>query len=263
MKDLTPLRTSDEVVDYLRSLWRTELFRRSDYVEGWVQRAARHPAVFADMSDPQLEHPHFGTWFGLTYRRSYADDTISDLYYLHEVVHSCLLTYEPGLRFTAWYRKMTTIELGASLETECHVYLAIPGLREISFPDEIWADRYLGAAQGRLGDSLRDVIRQDRFQAMQHPDPMDYCEQQIAAYARQNFEWANGWKLEVAPGRPAYRAVEEHMAALRAGTRGLDEHIDWLRRDGDVPFPIQAHAFAPVYWKNKISVRLRETGRVE
>jgi hypothetical protein len=68
---------------------------------------------------------------------------------------------------------------------------------------------------------------------------------------------------DVAPGRPAYRAVEEHMAALRAGARSLDEHIDWLRRDGDVPFPVQAHAFAPVYWKNKLSVRLRATGRIE
>ncbi|HTE51575.1 MAG TPA: hypothetical protein VK698_12065 [Kofleriaceae bacterium] len=256
MKDLIPLRTSDDVIDFVRGLWRTEIFQKSPYIDEWVQRMARHPAVFADMSDVDLEHPHFATWFGMTYRRRYADPTISDLYYLHELVHSCLLTYEPSLRFTAWYRKMTSIELAASLETECYVYLGAPGLREISFKDEIWADRYLGG-QSRLGDSLRDVVRQDRFQAMQHPDPMDYCEQQIAAYARQNFEWANGWKVEAEPGRPAYREVEEHMAGFRAGVISLDGHIEWLWRSGEIPFPTQAELFAPVYWKNKISVRLR------
>jgi hypothetical protein len=257
MKDLLVLRTSGEVIDFVRGLWRTDVFKSSPYVEEWVQRISQHPVVFAEMSDVELEHPHFATWFGLTYKRSYADATVSDLYYLHEIVHACLLTYQPDIRFTAWYRKMTGIELSASLETECYVYLHTPGLREISFQDEIWADRYLGASPGRLGDSLRDVVRQDRYRAMQHPDPMDYCEQQIAAYARQNFEWANGWKLEVAPGRAAYREVEEHMAGLRAGAISIDRHVEWLWQGGDVPFVTQARAFAPVYWKNKISVKMR------
>lgn len=257
MKDLVALRTSSDVVDYVRALWRTDVVKSSPYVEEWVQRVAKHPVVFAEMSDVELEHPHFATWFGMTYRRNYSDPTISDLYYLHEIIHACLLAYQPDIRFTAWYRKMTGIELSASLETECYIYLHTPGLREISFPDEIWADRYLGAGHGRLGDSLRDVIRQDRYRAMQHPDPMDYCEQQIAAYARQNFEWANGWKLEVAPGRPAYREVEEHMAAFRSGAISIDQHVDWLGPSGDIPFVTQARAFAPVYWKNKISVKVR------
>jgi len=257
MKDLVSLRTTDEVVDFVRSLWRTDLVRRSAYVDEWVQQVARHPAVFAEMSDMELEYPHFATWFGMTYRRSYADPVISDLYYLHEIIHSALLTYRSGLPFTAWYRKMTSLELSASLETECFVYLATPGLRDASFKDEIWADRFLGG-QSRLGDSLRDVVRQDRYKAMQHPDPMDYCEQQIAAYARQNFEWANGWKLDVAPGRAAYQEVEEHMAGFRAGDVSIDRHVEWLCQFGEVPFPAQARLFAPIYWKNKLSVRLKD-----
>lgn len=108
----------------------------------------------------------------------------------------------------------------------------------------------------RLGDSLRDVIRQDRYKAMQHPDPMDYCEQQIAAYARQNFEWANAWKLLVS-GKPAFLVVEEHMAKFREGSVPIDEHVRWLESFGDIPFLDQARAFAPVYWNNKISYRLR------
>ena len=203
MKDLVVLRSTGDVADYVGGLWRTDVFRRSAYVAGWVSRLAC-PMVFAEMSDIDLEYPHFATWFGMTYARTYSDAAVSDLYYLHEIVHAALLHYEPRPLFTAWYRKMNGIELSASLETECYVYLSVPGAREISFRDEIWADRYLGGPS-RLGDSLRDVIRQDRYKAMQHPDPMDYCEQQIAAYARQNFEWANGWKLEVAPGPPGVR----------------------------------------------------------
>src|SRR5262249_1009783 len=136
------------------------------------------------------------------------------------------------------------------------VYLGVPGLCEVSFKDEIWADRYLGG-RSKLGDSLREVVRQDRYRAMQHPDPMDYCEQQIAAYARQNFEWANAWKVEVAPGRPAYLEVEEHVAELRAGRLGPDEPLAWLHRHGEIPFPTQARLFAPVYWNAKISYRLK------
>jgi hypothetical protein len=259
LKDLQVLRTPGTVREYVRALWRTEVFRASEYIDDWVAKLSRHPLVFAEMSEPDLEYPHFATWFGMIYRRSYPDDAVSDLYYLHEIVHSVLLYYEPQPLFTAWYRKMTSIELSASLETECFVYLGVPGLREISFRDEIWVDRYLGG-QKRLGKSLRDVIRQDRYKAMQHPDPMDYCEQQIAAYARQNFEWANAWKLEVSPGRPAFAMVEEHMSTLRSGDTSIDEHVAWLHRLGEVPFRAQAQLFAPTYWNGKLSYRLKELG---
>jgi hypothetical protein len=262
MKNLVVLETHDNVLAFVRALWRTKEFRESAYVDAWAEKMARYPAVFAEMSDSELEYPHFATWFGMTYLRSYADATISDLYYLHEIVHSALLTYEPGTLFTAWYRKMNGIEMSASLETEGYVYLGVPGLRDVSFKDEIWADRFLGG-KSRLGDSLRDVMRQDRYKAMQHPDPMDYCEQQIAAYARQNFEWANIWKMDAAPPRgaakPAFQVVEEHLARFRAGHVPMGEHVAWLQQFGEVPFPVQARLFAPVYWNNKLSYRLKHT----
>jgi hypothetical protein len=260
MKNLTVLETPDEVTRFVRSLWKTPQFRESAYVDAWVQKIARFPTVFAEMSDGELEYPHFATWFGMTYLRSYTDAAISDLYYLHEIVHSAHLTYEPGSLFTAWYRKMNGIELAASLETECYVYLSVPGLREVSFKDEIWADRYLGG-KSRLGDSLKDVVRQDRYKAMQHPDPMDYCEQQIAAYARQNFEWANMWKMDVTVGsvapRPAFQVVLEHLARFRGGEVPVAKHVEWLQQFGEVPFPEQARLFAPLYWNNKLSYRLK------
>lgn len=256
MKNLVVLRTRAEVAGHVRSLLRSEVVKESPYVADWIERFAVRPAVFAEMSDAEVEYPHFATWFGMTYLRSYDDPVISDLYYLHEIVHSVLLHYEREPLFTAWYRKMNSIEFSASLETEGYIYLGVPKLRAISFKDEIWADRYLGAEK-RLGDSLRDIMRQDRYKAMQQPDPMDYCEQQIAAYARQNFEWANIWKLPV-DGVRAYRLVEEHMARFRAGEIGLDDHVAWLQRSGEIPFLLAARLFAQVYWSNKLSYRLKK-----
>jgi len=258
VKNLVVLPTAGEVTAHVTALFRTRQVRESPYVADWIARFASHPAVFAEMSDADVEYPHFATWFGMTYVRSYEDPVISDLYYLHEIVHAVLNRYEDAPLFTAWYRKMSGVEFSASLETEGYVYLEIPGLREISFKDEIWADRYLGAER-RLGRSLRDIMRQDRYRAMSRPDPMDYCEQQIAAYARQNFEWANIWKLAEG-GRPAFLAVEEHMRAFRAGTLGVDAHVAWLHGSGEIPFPVQARLFSPVYWNNKLSYRLKQHG---
>lgn len=263
MKNPVLLDTPAVARDYVHGLLRTEAFRTSPYIAGWIDRFAQRPSVFADMSDAELETPHFGTFFGMTYHRHYDEPAVSDLYYFHEIVHAALLTFDPDALFTAWYRKMSGIEFAASLETEGYVYMRIPELREQSFKDEIWADRYIGA-QRRLGEGIYDIMRQDRYAAMQTPDPMDWCEQQIAGYARQNFEWAAMWRLDgERDGRvmPAYRHVEAHMAALRAGTIDAGDHLAWLTATGEVPFVDQARLFAPVYWNNKLSYRLRRMQR--
>jgi hypothetical protein len=260
MKNLVKLESPRAATEFVHGLWRTELFRHSAYIASWVERFASQPTVFAEMSDAELETPHFGTFFGLTYLRQYDEPAVSDLYYLHEIVHASLLHYDPNMLFTSWYRKMNSIEFSASLETEGYVYLRVPGLREISFRDEIWADRYLGGHR-RLGEGIVEIMRQDRYKAMQHPDPMDWCEQQISAYARQNFQWAGTWKLDaVCTGvrRPAFLHVEEHMARRRADAIGIDEHVAWLEQWGDVPFSDQARLFAPIYWDNKLSYKLRK-----
>ena len=180
----------------------------------------------------------------MTYLRSYAEDVISDLYYLHEIVHAVNIRYQPSALFTSWYRRMNSIELSASLETEGYVYLRIPGLRERSFGDEIWADRYLGG-QRRLGEGLLEIMRQDRYRASA-PDPMDYCEQQISA-TRGRTSSGQAVKLETGideQRRPAYLHVEAHMAELRAGALDVDAHLRW-RGAGARSLPDQARLFAP------------------
>jgi hypothetical protein len=260
MKNPVLLDRPDVARDHVRGLFRTEAFRTSPYITQWVDRFARWPCVFADMSDAELETPHFGTFFGMTYHRHYDEPAVSDLYYFHEIVHAALLKFDPDALFTSWYRKMNGIEFAASLESEGYVYMRIPGFREQSFKDEIWADRYIGA-QRRLGEGIFDIMRQDCYAAMSRPDPMDWCEQQIAGYARQNFEWAAMWRLDCSQGgvaMPAYRHVEAHMAALRRGEITAAEHLRWLTATGEIPFLDQARLFAPIYWNNKLSYRLRK-----
>jgi len=261
MKNLVKLTTPAEIRKYVTDLWQTELFRTSPYVANWVERFCdRRGWVFAEMSEPQLEYAHFGTWFGLTYLRHYDNSIVSDLYYLHEIVHAVLAKYDSNDSFTSWYRRVNNTEFNASLETESYVYLEIPGLREISFTDQIWADRFLGDRLGK--DELKNLMRQERYRAIREPDPMDYCEQQIAAYARQNFEWANIWKLNATASTwepiPAFKLVEDHMMWFRSGQyvmMSIDDHVNWLQAMGDVPFPDQARLFSDVYWRNKLGYR--------
>ncbi len=58
--------------------------------------------------------------------------------------------------------------------------------------------------------------------------------------------------------RPAYLHVEDHMSRLRVGDVSGDAHEEWLRQWGEIPFPDQARLFAPAYWNNKLSYRLRK-----
>lgn len=259
MKNLVKLSGPDAIKKFVNDLWQTSIFRESEYVARWVQAfCLRTGWVFAEMSEPELEYAHFGTWFGLTYLRHYDNKVVSDLYYMHELVHAVLAKYDPTDSFTSWYRRVNNTEFDASLETEAYIYMEIPKLRDVSFGDQIWADRFLGDRLGK--DELKKLMRQERYKALLTPDPMDYCEQQIAAYARQNFEWANIWKLGAsAPPdwqtAPAFKLVENHMAKFRSGEVSLDEHAHWLQSMGDVPFPDQARLFSDVYWRNKLGYR--------
>ena len=99
MKDPILLETPAAARDYVYGLLRTDAFRRSDYVAGWIERFAAHPSVFARMSDEQLETPHFGTFFGMTYLRDYVEPA----------------RREALLRFLAWFPQLTSVGAGSGV----------------------------------------------------------------------------------------------------------------------------------------------------
>lgn len=252
MKDFVKLRTPAEVRDFTRGLLRTAHFRDSAWVGDLIERFAARPRLFFRYSWPDVEWAHFTTWMHAIALREYENPAVSDLYLLHELWHTVIHTDDPGADFLAWYRKMTRLEYEASLVSEVHAYFHMPGLRADSFGFEIWADRFLGEG---WSPALEARIAAARIRAMRDPDPFDFAEQQIAAYARQNFRWASVWKER-------WREVEAAGARLRE-SGDLDAHVAWLESTmvgrgafgaalpDRVPFPVEAVTFAAIVAENK------------
>ena len=59
------------------------------------------------------------------------------------IFHAALMPYFPGIGFDAFHRKMEDNELKASVCSEIRVYFELPQLRDIAFPHQIYADRFL------------------------------------------------------------------------------------------------------------------------
>lgn len=270
MKSLVALASPRAVHEHVRALWRTDLFRRSHddggFVGDIIERFAALPRLFCDMSEPDIEASHFSVWFNaIAHRPWYDNDAVSDLYYLHEFKHAAGMTYQDGMPWNRWFTKMVSNEFEASFCTEVQAYIELPGLRERSFPFDIWADRFLQdqSVMARWADcGKRDAaevaefwrpLRSRRKEVMVKPDPFDFIELQIRAYVDQNLEWVRIWQQ-------SYPLVETHMSKLIAAVTGgagwaeaLQSHQRWLaaRSERDVPFRREAEEFATIYHANK------------
>lgn len=270
MKAVTPLASPKEVHEHVRALWRTDEFRRSHddaggFVRAIIDRFAALPRVLYDMSEPEIEASHFSVWFNAIARRPWYDnEAVSDLYYLHEFKHAAGMTYQDGMPWNRWFTKMVSNEFEASFCTEVQAYFELPGLRERSFPFDIWADRFLGdrtirerwaacKGNGAAAAEFWAPLRARRKEVMVKPDPFDFIELQIRAYVDQNLEWVRIWQR-------SYALVETQMSALvEAAANGADwssllrAHQDWLaaRAEAGVPFRQEADEFARIYHANK------------
>jgi hypothetical protein len=271
MKATTILASTEQVHEHVRALWRTDMFRRSHddsggFVRGIIDRFAALPRVFYEMSEPDIEASHFSVWFNAIAQRPWYDnDAVSDLYYLHEFKHAAGMTYQDAMPWNRWFTKMVSNEFEASFCTEVRAYFELPGLRERSFPFDIWADRFLGDkangdrwARCKGMDSAAAAefwapLRARRKEVMVKPDPFDFIELQIRAYVEQNLEWVRIWQR-------SYPLVEAHMSALAgAVAKGADwstvlkSHRDWLAAvsEAAVPFRREAEEFAQIYHANK------------
>lgn len=264
MKNIQLLPGQGEIHDYVRSLWPTDMFRNAHvpggFVNGIVDRFARLPRFFYEMSDPQAEQAHFSVWWGGMGFRQYENPYSQDLYLLHDFVHGGAMTYIAGQNLECFTRKMTDNELYASIMTEIIAYFALPGLREAVAFKEIFADRFL------VDETYQKKWRQDpermvdeiyyrRRQAMLNPRPGDDIEKWLHFFTQQNNAWFNIWQ-----GR--YDVVETKMERLSidilSGSRRdiLRRHVDWLLSDeiaqgGDIPFPVEARAFGDIYWQSR------------
>ena len=256
MKDYVLLTTRKSIHAFLREHWQTKEFRDSHdekgYVYRWVERFADYPRMFGTMTDARLEKAHFSPWWNVVGMRDYTG-ALFDLWLLHEIAHMATMLYDATLAWPAWAAKMADNEMLASLESETLVYLALPTLREQSFPGEIWADRFLGGSGPRdpvVSADHRSFMLMQRYLARLRPE--DDLEQRIAEFRHENTAWAGIWRRH-------HRDVETQMMAFRRlaakGQRrqALDAHLRWLERlsDDGIPFRHEAERFAEVYWRTR------------
>ena len=146
MKKPEILVEAQDIHDYMRKLWRSDLFQQSHDNGGLVHQAVEQFAAlprffFWPSSDD--ENPHFSAWWGGIQMRDYDNPVIHDLYYFHEIWHAGTMAYMAGMEFENFARKMIDNELEASVMSEMAIYCEMPELRKQAFPYEIFVDRFL------------------------------------------------------------------------------------------------------------------------
>ena len=262
MRDVIALVTPEEIHEFFRALWRTPEFQESHagrgYVFRWIERLAEYPRLVGELTEPRIERAHFSPWWNVLGRRTYENAAIHDLFYLHEIAHMAMLVYEETMSWEAWAAKMADNEMLASLESETLVYLAMPSLRAKSFPQEIWADRFLAeqAEGGGMRDAAvraahRSFMLMERYRARRVPD--DDLERRISTFQEENEAWALIW-------RQSYHEVERVMRTFRGMAQSdraaatqwlLDWHESAARPGGGIPFRVEAEQFSDVYWRSR------------
>src|SRR5687767_14912640 len=261
MRDVVALVTPDEIHTFFERLWLTPEFQESHtsggYVFRWIERLAEYPRFVGELTDPRIERAHFSPWWNVLGRRTYENPAIHDLFYLHETAHMAMLVYEESLSWEAWAAKMADNEMLASLESETLVYLAMPSLREKTFTQEIWADRFLRASDGggmkdaAIRAAHRSFMLMERYRARRLPD--DDLTRRIAEFQQENEAWASIWKRSYREVERAMRTFREQSLSDRAGaSEWLLAWHDAKGRDGNgIPFREEAEQFADVYWRSR------------
>lgn len=161
-----------------------------DFLQQAFEGACQRPLFTYKYDNFALENAHFMTWLGCVGLRDYYENkVIESLYYCHEIAHWGTMLYDPEISFSKWHQKMSLNEYHAALASEAFIYYQIPGLREKSFPFEIWWDEYAHVQNAFFTDTWTQLF-EARRRAIRNPDPSNFQEMQIALYARQNFEWS-------------------------------------------------------------------------
>lgn len=268
MKNLRGIAEKADIVDFIGSLWKTDLFQKAhktpgSYVRGVVDEYSYLPRLFAESSNDQLERAHFSTWWGvLMLRDDYTNPYIHDLYLLHEMYHAGKMPYIPGISREAFAEKMQRNELEASVMSEIQVYFEMPELRALSFPHPIYADKFLNdpAMVGLWKQNrsvARETIRTIRRDIMTAKPVhlMDLSETWVRKFTDQNTIWALIWTARFNEVECRMAALQERAAYDRVGA--LAEHQSWLVRECErdpidhVPFREEAEHFEPFVAANK------------
>jgi hypothetical protein len=268
----------DETHEYIASLWQTDIFRRSHaehgFVHGVVNKFSTMPSFFFKASDENLEKAHFATWWRGIQIRDYDNPYIHDLYLLHELYHAGDMIFARGLSHDMFKRKMQDNELGASVCSEIEAYFRLPDLRDKTFSQEIYADRFLNdpIIQERFkkdSDRLIRELKLYRQNVMMSDFPSDHKDRSqfwIKQFSYQNEAWANIWVHRFNDVETALVKMR-HLVDDGKKQEALDKHLEWLlsaeRCQNNIPFAVEATAFAGVYWANKAAFEREQSKNLQ
>jgi hypothetical protein len=265
----------DDIHNFTRKLWRSDVFKDSHDSGGIVSRVidnfAKYPRFFYEPSDVNTEAPHFSPWWSGIQLREYDNPVIQDLYYLHEIEHACTMPYMAGLNRVTFKNKIRDNEHEASALSEMTIYLHHPELRAQTFPHSIYVDRFLfpdgdfskpDTSWMERWEIEPDIVRKELMYARASvvtdknitldDDPVLFW---LNKFADQGRKWVDIWS-------DRYDVVEQSMIKFKDECRtlgratALQNHIDFLLSDDisngtDIPFYTEAAAFAEVYAENK------------
>ena len=236
MKNIKILSTEKEREDFLSNLWKTDEFKSSFQSKGYIYQKTKDflskTRIVAEMSDSKIEHSHFYSWFNIFIKKEYKNDTIADLYSLHELVHISTLIHHKDMSYEEWQWKLLDNEINASVESEVMVYKHLP-IRSKSFNFQIWADTLDLSSLNKAEVYLRRIAAS--------LNPVNDLESKISQYKDQNFQWFELWK-------DRYLDIENFMSSNPSS----DQMLSWIESNSDdgVLFKEKAEQFSWVYWKN-------------
>jgi hypothetical protein len=260
MKNILKLVNEEDIKNYVGSLWKTNDFKeahkdQNSFISKWINEFSKRPRLFFEMDDEVNEKGHFTSWMNCVSIRTYPNDAISDLYYLHEIIHCTTMPYSSIQDLNAWKQKMFDNELLASLNSEVLVYFHLPQLRSKSFTFPIWADSHLSTKNLDFkSDGFYKLLETERRRIYNHPKLDNNPELEIAKYQAQNEKWITIWEN-------SYPTIENFMANFNQLSLISKEdasllHFNWINGliqlgGKSYPFPDEAEAFAKAYWNNK------------
>lgn len=244
MKNPIILSNRSETLDYVNSLWKSDYFKENKdafyRTSPLMELFCANPRIFCDYTDSSIEHTHFYAWMNIIpHRDYYSNPVIHDLYLIHEYFHTVYMTYKdnaPG--YLEWSEKILNNELLASCFSEVVVYKIMPGLREVSFPFEIWYDS-LKDQLDNMGDmQAKHFILEQRQSA--YFKPKNEIEKEISLYYLSNLEWLGIWKENY----PVLESIVAKSKELPNSEQGayLLEKLSKYSTDG-IPFKEEAILF--------------------
>jgi hypothetical protein len=277
-------------------------FDQKGIVFDLVTRFARKPRFFYTPSEEKIhvhdrhgvehrefiEAPHFSPWWGGIQLRTYDNQLVQDLYYLHEICHAATMPFGPDAKHAlqdpvTFKNKIRDNEHEASTFSEMTIYCEFPQLRQMSFQHEIFVDRFLfpdgvySRVDARLIQRWRDepeLVTKEMMYARAavltapHVDESDLAAFWLKRFYSQGKAWTAIWtnpngEYPSLPIGGRFRQVEVAMIQLRdaCSTLGrsdaLDQHVEWLLStdvaDGTrIPFFREAKAFCESYLQHKL-----------